>query len=106
MDTGDSICIEDAIQIFTSVMCSLSATDKNAFLSYIADNWKPEEIKSQPFIEESTLKSFPKKYSLDEERVNVMKMIAYDIKKRLPFDGTFPSEEILPPTIGEVCYFV
>lgn len=100
MDTVDSISIDDAIQIFTSIMCSLSVTDKNVFLSYVADNWKPEKIKSRPFTENTRQDS--SESTLEDEQVNVMKIIANDIKKRVPIDGTFPSEKILPPAIGEV----
>lgn len=100
MDTVNSISIDNAIRIFTSVICSLSATDKNTFLSYIADNWKPEKIKSQPITEDTRQGS--SKPTIEDEQVNVMKMIANDIKKRVPMDGTFSSEKILPPTIGEV----
>ncbi|KAK1124941.1 hypothetical protein K0M31_006286 [Melipona bicolor] len=99
MEIVDSISIDNAIQTFTSIMCSLSVTDKNAFLSYIADNWKPEKIKSQHFTG-NTLQASPNS-TLENKQVNVMKMIANDIKKRIPIDGTFPSEKILPPTIGE-----
>ena len=100
MDTVDSISIDNAIKIFTSIMCSLSVTDKKVFLSYIADNWKPEKIKSQP-LTENMMQHSPE-CTLEDEQVNVMKMIANDIKKRVPIDGTFTSEEIQPPTIGEV----
>ncbi|XP_043522182.1 uncharacterized protein LOC122535063 [Frieseomelitta varia] len=99
MDTVDTITIDNAIKIFTSVMCSLSVTDKNVFLSYIADKWKPEQIKSQPFTGDTMQES--SECTVEDKQVKIIKMIANDIRKRVPMDGTFPLEEILPPTIGE-----
>lgn len=46
-----------------------------------------------------------KECSLQEKKLNEIKKIIIDIKNRIPFDGILPSEHIVPPIIGEVCYF-
>lgn len=47
MDKNASMSVQNAIEIFTTIMRSLNTVDKQVFLSFIADNWKPQEIKIQ-----------------------------------------------------------
>lgn len=47
MDMNVSMSVQNAIEIFTTIMRSLNTVDKQAFLSFIADNWKPQDIKIQ-----------------------------------------------------------
>ncbi|KOC62465.1 hypothetical protein WH47_04125 [Habropoda laboriosa] len=89
--------VQNAIQTFTSIMCSLNGIDQQAFLSFIADNWKPEEVK----IQSLSRGDCHKKYSSQEEQLKSIKRIITDIRERVPFDGILSSENIVPPTIGE-----
>lgn len=43
-----------------------------------------------------------KEYILDDP-VAILNNIAQDIKERIPFDATLPSEKIISPKTGEVC---
>lgn len=47
MDMNVSMSVQNAIEIFTTIMRSLNTVDKQIFLSFVADNWKPQEIKIQ-----------------------------------------------------------
>ncbi|KAG6799929.1 hypothetical protein HZU73_04737 [Apis mellifera caucasica] len=97
MDKNASMSVQNAIEIFTTIMRSLNTVDKQVFLSFIADNWKPQEIKIQSVSNDNC----HKECSLQEKKLNEIKKIIIDIKNRIPFDGIFPSEHIVPPIIGE-----
>ncbi|XP_017754294.1 PREDICTED: uncharacterized protein LOC108546611 [Eufriesea mexicana] len=97
MDMNTSMTIQNAIEMFTSIMRSLNNIDQQTFLSFIADNWKPEEIK----IQSSQSGNSHEKYSFWEKQLNDIKKIIIDIRSRVPFDGILPTEHIVPPAVGE-----
>lgn len=47
MDMNINMSVQNAIEIFTTIMRSLNTVDKQVFLSFITDNWKPQEINIQ-----------------------------------------------------------
>ncbi|XP_053982788.1 uncharacterized protein LOC128878526 [Hylaeus volcanicus] len=92
--------VKDAMKTFTEIMRSLDLADKQIFLSFIADKWKPEEAKN-PSFSSNNIDGCCNKNDLQEEQVRNIKKIAVDIRNRIPFDGILSSECIIPPTIGE-----
>ncbi|XP_033335068.1 uncharacterized protein LOC117225532 [Megalopta genalis] len=96
----DTMSAKDAIKIFTDTICSLNETDQQIFLSFIADNWRPEDIRmrslSQKFID-----GYSNGSDIQEERLRNIKQIVIDIRDRVPFDSILPSENIVAPTVGE-----
>ncbi|CAK9798897.1 hypothetical protein ANTQUA_LOCUS1771 [Anthophora quadrimaculata] len=97
MDKNGVMSVQNAIQTFTSIMRSLNDIDQRVFLSFISDNWKPEEVKVQSLSRGEC----HKKCSSQEEQLKSIKTIITDIRERVPFDGILSSENIVPPTIGE-----
>ncbi|XP_076168420.1 uncharacterized protein LOC143147222 [Ptiloglossa arizonensis] len=100
MDMNGTMSLKSAIQIFTDIMRSLNSTDQKVFLSFIADNWKPEEAKIQ-FLPRNDINGCHMESDLQEEQLRNIKKIAVDIRNRVPFDGILLSEHIVPPTVGE-----
>ncbi|XP_031850207.1 uncharacterized protein LOC116435118 [Nomia melanderi] len=97
---SDKMSVKTAIKAFTDIMRSLNETDQQIFLSFIADSWRPEEVKvrslSQRFID-----GCPNEHNTQEEQLRNIRQIVIDIRNRVPFDGILPSENIVPPTIGQ-----
>ncbi|XP_076757206.1 uncharacterized protein LOC143427159 [Xylocopa sonorina] len=88
--------VQNAIETFTSIMRSLNVDDQQMFLSFIADNWKPEEMKSRCLSQGDQ-----KRCNLQQEQLNYIKQIVIDIRERVPLTGILPTEHIVPPTTGE-----
>ncbi|XP_076290806.1 uncharacterized protein LOC143214086 isoform X2 [Lasioglossum baleicum] len=96
----EMIPVKDAIKIFTDTMRSLNEPDQQIFLSFIADNWKPEDVKMR-LISQKFLDGCSNSSDIQEERLRSIKQIVLDIRDRVPFDSILPSENIVPPTVGE-----
>ncbi|XP_012154438.2 uncharacterized protein LOC100877832 isoform X1 [Megachile rotundata] len=94
-----TMSVQEAIKCFTDIMRSLNAVDQQLFLSFIADNWKPEEAKIQSLPQSCTNKQ--NSCSMEDDQLKSLKTIALDIKNRVPFDGILPTECIVTPTTGE-----
>lgn len=103
MDTNVSMTVESAIEMFTSIMCSLNEIGKQTFLSFIADNWKPQNVKIESLSKNAygMAGDCHNKRSLQEEKLNTIKDIVLNIRNKVPTSGIFPSEEIVSPTIGQ-----
>ncbi|XP_029037389.1 uncharacterized protein LOC114873327 [Osmia bicornis bicornis] len=97
---NSTMSVEEAIKKFTDIIRSLNAVDQQTFLSFIADNWKPEEAKIQS-ISQNCTDGCHNKCSIEEDQLRSLKNIVLDIRNRVPFDGILPTEQIVPPTIGE-----
>lgn len=108
MDTNISMTVESAIEMFTSIMCSLNEIGKQTFLSFIADNWKPQNVKIESLSKNAygTADDCHNKRNSQEEKLNTLKDIVLNIRNKVPTNGIFPSENIVSPTIGQVCYFL
>lgn len=88
--------VKNAIESFTAIMSSLNTADQRTFLSFIADNWRPEEMKIRPLSERTILEE----YKAQSAPLIKLQKIILDIKQRVPFDGILPSEQIITPTTG------
>ncbi|XP_076648703.1 uncharacterized protein LOC143356690 [Halictus rubicundus] len=96
----ETMPVKDAIKIFTDTMRSLNEPDQQIFLSFIADNWKPEDVKMRLLPQKFT-DGCSNSSDIQEERLRSIKQIVLDIRDRVPFDSILPSENIVPPTVGE-----
>lgn len=107
MDANVSMTVESAIEMFTSIMCSLNEIGKQTFLSFIADNWKPQNVRIESLSKNAYgMADCHNKRSSQEEKLNTIKDIILNIRNKVPSNGIFPSEDIVSPTIGQVCYFL
>lgn len=108
MDTNVSMTVESAIEMFTSIMCSLNDIGKLTFLSFIADNWKPQNVKIESLSKHAydMVDDCHNKRNSQEEKLNTIKDIVLNIRNKVPTNGIFPSEDIVSPTTGQVCYFL
>ncbi|CAL7941114.1 unnamed protein product [Xylocopa violacea] len=88
--------LQKAMQTFSSLMKSLCVEDQQEFLSYIALNWNPEEMKIRCLSQDD-----PNKRDLQRKQLDTLEQIASDIRGRVPLTGILPTEHIVPPTKGE-----
>ncbi|XP_043264470.1 uncharacterized protein LOC122404512 isoform X2 [Colletes gigas] len=103
MNVADGIgtmSVKDAIRVFTDTMRSLNSTDQQIFLSFIADNWRPEEAKIE-YASRNSTDNCRNETDSQEELLRNIKRIATDVRSRIPFDGILSSEFITPPNVGE-----
>ena len=100
IDSNGRMSTNAAIKAFTNIMDSLNTRDRQAFLSFIADNWKAEEAKLKS-LSRNYIDDCHKESNLEKEQMRNIKKIIIDIRSRVPFDGILPSEHIVPPTVGE-----
>ncbi|XP_066595908.1 uncharacterized protein [Prorops nasuta] len=90
-----AVSLSNAKEQFFNIMRDLTVQDKRQFLSFIIQEWQPQsfnyEIESE--LEDSD--------DVLEDPIFALNCIADDIKKIVPFDATFPSENIRTPKLGE-----
>ncbi|XP_076633573.1 uncharacterized protein LOC143347867 [Colletes latitarsis] len=100
VDGIGTMSVKNAIRAFTDTMRSLNPMDQQIFLSFIADNWNPQEAKIE-YVSRNLIDNCRDDTNLQEELLGNIKRIATDIRSRIPFDGILSSEFITPPNVGE-----
>lgn len=94
---NDLTAVQEAVAKFREIMRSLNTANQQAFLLFIANNWRPDE---PSFTGNSYIES--NRY---ESPLRDIKKIVADIRKRMPFKSILQSENIIQPKKGEVCTF-
>lgn len=100
------VTLEEAESEFSRLMAKLDPAEYNSFLNFVKKNWiLPDLARGLNTIglekfKLSTEDFDSKEYILDDP-VAILNSIAQDIKERIPFDATLPSEKIISPKSGE-----
>ncbi|XP_015521769.2 uncharacterized protein LOC107225726 isoform X1 [Neodiprion lecontei] len=100
------LTLEEAETEFSCLMAKIDPAEYNSFLTFIKKHWiLPDLARGFNTIglekfKLSTEDFDSKEYILDDP-VAILNSIAQDIKERIPFDATLPSENIISPKSGE-----
>ncbi|KAK2584271.1 hypothetical protein KPH14_006677 [Odynerus spinipes] len=89
--------LEDAKKQFTDLMRNLNKKDQEQFLLFIVQEWKPMEVYQS---RTDNLNKNSEDEPMDDP-VFLLNSIAYDIRKKVPFNGILPTEYIEHPKKGE-----
>ncbi|KAL2745389.1 uncharacterized protein V1477_006244 [Vespula maculifrons] len=95
-----TVNLEDAKKQFTDLMRNLNKKNQEQFFSFILQEWKPMETVFQCRPAIGDLKKDMEDAIIDDP-VFLLNSIAYDIRKRVPFNGILSTEHIESPKKGE-----
>lgn len=90
--------LEDAKKQFTDLMRNLNKKDQEQFLLFIVQEWRPMETVYQNRSDNVSKNADDE---LMDDPVFLLNSIAYDIRKKVPFNGILPTEHIEHPKKGE-----
>ncbi|KAI4481986.1 PREDICTED: uncharacterized protein LOC106789397 [Polistes canadensis] len=99
-----AVNLENAKKQFTDLMRNLNKKDQEQFFAFILQEWKPMENIFECRPDKRAVTHDLRKDMEDaiiDDPVFLLNSIAYDIKKRVPFNGILPSEHIETPKKGE-----